>query len=186
MKSKIPPRFAVVEKTAVLLLAVFAAGQPSLLSAKDKTPPVDPNDVTFRLFQLLDDSHGGKLDDFYVLADIYKDKDPANADGELQHVLRVEYDKNRMFGKLNIHVRCMAKLAPEQLKTYTLKQIYDFGADDSEKFVKSEPGELGKAGDMFLRATGDRPPASTPITDDARKEYEFFLTQYILPALQKK
>lgn len=169
---------------AVVLLAVF--GTQRLVNAREKNSQVDPNDVTLRLFQLLDDSHDGKLADFYVLADIYKDKDSSNPDEELQHVLLVDYDKDRNFGKLNLHVRSLTKLAPEQLKTYTPKQIYNFGDEDTEKFVKSDPGQLGRTGDMYLRATADRPPMDTPISDEVRKAYEFYLTQYVIPALQKK
>jgi hypothetical protein len=166
---------------------LLAAGSwQTLLRAKDKSAPVDPNDVTFRLYQLLDDTHEGKLSDYYLLADIYKDKDSKDSSEELQHVLLVDYDKNRGFGKLNLHVRAVGKLAPEQLKTYTVKQIYDFGVDDLEKFVKTEPGQFGKTGDLYLRATADLPVATAPITEDARKSYEFYLTQYLIPSFQKK
>ena len=183
MKKHFPRRVVAIEIPAVLLL-VFLTSQPKSLAAKDKTLPPDPNDVTYRLFQLLDDSHSGKLANLYVIADTYKD--PGNSDGELQHILLVDYDKNRNFGKLNIHVRCLSKLAPEQLKTYTLKQIFDFGVEDTEKFVKTDPGSFGRPGDMFLRATGEMPPSTAPITDDARKQYDFFLTQFLIPALAKK
>jgi hypothetical protein len=164
----------------------MVASLQTLLRAKDKPLPVDPNDPTARLFQLLDDTHDGKLADFYILADVYKDKNSSAPDHELQHVLRVDYDKNRAYGRLNIHIRTLDKLGPEQLKTYTPKQIYDFGDDDSEKFVKTDPGPFGRPGDMYLRDTAERPLADTPITDDARKEYETYITQYIIPALQKK
>ncbi|HEV2352403.1 MAG TPA: hypothetical protein VG028_21415 [Terriglobia bacterium] len=170
----------------IVVFLLATAVLRTLASAKEKPAPVDPNDPTVRLFQLLDETRDGKLSDFYVLADVYKDKTSANPEAEFQHVLSVDYDKNRSFGKLNIHVRTLDKLAPEQLKTYTAKQIYDFGDDDSEKFVKSEPGPLGRQGDMYLRATADRPLNDTPITDDVRKAYEFYITQYIIPALQKK
>ena len=165
------------------LAAVLVMAQPSTLFAKDRSVQVDPSDATYRLYQLLDDSHDGKLADFYVLADVYKD---ANSGEEFQHVLLVDYDKNRSFGKLNLHVRSLAKLAPEQLKIYSPKQIYGFGDEDTEKFVKGDPGQLGRSGDMYLRATADRPPSSVPVTDEARREYETYLTQYVIPALQKK
>src|SRR2546425_8124267 len=71
---------------------VAAGGHP----AKEKQPAIDPNDPTLRLYQLIESSYGGKLDDFYLLADTYKDQ--KNPDQELQHVLRVEFDKNRAFG----------------------------------------------------------------------------------------
>jgi hypothetical protein len=168
----------------VFLLAV--CGAQRRVGAREKTSPVDPNDVTARVFQILDDSHDGKMTDFYLLADIYKDKESSNPDEELQHVLHLDYDKDRNFGKLNLHVRSLTKLAPEQLKTYTPKQIFDFGDEDTEKFVKSDPGQLGRTGDMYLRATADHPLRDTPISDEARKAYDFYLTQYVIPALQKK
>ncbi|HLY59322.1 MAG TPA: hypothetical protein VKV95_01005 [Terriglobia bacterium] len=170
----------------IIVFSLALAGLRTLAGAKDRSQSVDPNDVTSRLFQLLDDTHNGKLSDFCILADLYKDKTSSNPDAELQHVLRVDYDKDRSFGKLTIHVRTMDKLAPEQLKTYSPKQIYDFGDDDSEKFVKSEAGPLGRPGDMYLRATADHPVADTPVTDEARRAYETYVTQYIIPALQKK
>ncbi|MHB8654399.1 MAG: hypothetical protein ACYDA9_11010 [Terriglobia bacterium] len=182
-KTKSPSR-VLVTGIAVFLLGV--CGPQRLVQAREKNSPVDPNDVTSRLFQLLDDSHDGKLTDFYVLADLYKDKNSSKPGEELQHVLLVDYDKDRNFGKLNLHVRTLDKLDPEQLKTYTPKQVYDFGDDDTEKFVKSDPGPLGRTGDMYLRATVNHPLRDTPITDEARKAYDFYLTQYVIPALQKK
>lgn len=182
-KTKSPSR-VLATGIVVFLLAVCCAQR--LLSAREKNSPADPNDVTARLFQLLDDSHDGKLTDFYLLADLYKDKDSTNPDEELQHVLHLDYDKDRNFGKLSLHVRSMTKLAPEQLKTYSPKQIFDFGDEDTEKFVKSDPGQFGRTGDMYLRATADRPLRDTPISDEARKAYDFYLTQYVIPALQKK
>ncbi len=152
--------------------------------AREKNRSSDPNDPTARLFELLDNSYEGKLPDFYVLADTLKNAN--SPDEELQHVLRLQYDKNRAFGRLTLHVRTLKKMEPEQLKTYTAKQIYEFGEEDSEKFAKSDAGPLGKTGDMYLRANGDRPLARAPITDEARKTYEQFLTQYLIPALQKK
>ena len=174
--------------TGIVLGVLAVSGTQRLASARERNSQFDPNDVTARLFQLLDDSHDGKLADFYVLADLYKDKDKDSStpNEELQHVLRVDYDKERNFGKLSLHVRTLTKLAPDQLKTYTPKQIYDFGDEDTEKFVKSDAGELGRRGDMYLRATANRPPADTPISDEVRKAYEFYLTQYVIPALQKK
>lgn len=180
---KFPSRL-LITGLALFLAAIF--GPERLIQAREKNSPVDPNDVTSRLFQLLDDSHDGRLTDFYVLADLYKDKNSSKPDEELQHVLLVDYDKDRNFGKLNLHVRTLNKLDPDQLKTYTPKQIYDFGDDDTEKFVKSDPGPLGRTGDMYLRATANHPLRDTPITDEARKAYDFYLTQYVIPALQKK
>jgi hypothetical protein len=166
---------------AMLLLA-GVSGSGAL--AKEKTVPVDANDVTFRLFQLLDTAYAGKLTDFYVIADVYKD--PHNPSEELQHVLRADYDKNRGFAKLSLYVRSVGKIAPEQMKAYTPKDFYEFGLADQEKFMKTEPGPLGRPGDTYLRAEGDRPLATAPITDEVRKTYEFFLVQHLLPALQKK
>lgn len=169
-----------------LAASLLAVSSGDALPAKDKTQPIDPNDLTARLYQLLDDTHNGKLTDFFVLADIYKDKDSKDPTQEFQHILLVDYDKNRNFGKLNMHVRSVGKLDPDQLKTYTLKQIYDFGVDDLEKFVKTEPGQFGRTGDLYLHSTSDLPIATAPITEDTRKAYELYVSQYILPALQKK
>jgi hypothetical protein len=157
-----------------------SAGNPA---AKEKTPPVGPDDPTYRLFQVLDTSHGGKLADFYLLADTYKD---AKTDQEFQHVLRVEYDKSKGFGKLKVYVRSVAKLTPDQLKSYTTQQIYEFGETDSEKFTKTEPGSFGRMGDLYFHAEGNMPLATAPVTDEVRKSYDSFLTQYLLPALEKK
>jgi hypothetical protein len=153
------------------------------LDAKQKSDPVDPNDPTIRLFQLLDGSYGGKLD-FYTLADVYPD--PKNSGQESQRIVRLEYDKNRSFGRLKVSVRNVAKLQPEQMKTYSPKMIYEFGVEDTERFVKTEPGPLGRTGDLYLRSNEDRPVATTPITDDARKSYQRLVVDYLLPALQKK
>jgi hypothetical protein len=83
-------------------------------------------------------------------------------------------------------VRNVAKLQPEQMKTYSPKMIYEFGVEDTERFVKTEPGPLGRTGDLYLRSNEDRPVATTPITDDARKSYQRLVVDYLLPALQKK
>ncbi len=171
--------------TALLATLAVIGGTPgSELYGKQKAEAVDPNDPTLRLFQVLDTSHGGKLEDFYVLADIYPD--PKNPGQEMQRVLRVDYDKSRLFGRLKISVRSVAKLQPEQLKTYSAKMVYEFGVEDTEKFVKTEPGPLGKSGDLYLRSTDDRPPSTTAINDDARNTYQRLVADYLLPALQKK
>jgi hypothetical protein len=161
-----------------------AGGVAAPLLAKEKTPPVDPNDPTLRLFQALDNNRGGKLTDFYLIADVYKD--PAGGSEEFQHILKAEYDKNRLFGKLQICVRSVGKILPDQMKTYTAKEFYDFGLMDQAKYMKSEPGEFGRGGDMYLRAVEDRPLASAPVTDEVRKSYELFVTQHLLPAIEKK
>jgi len=129
---------------AILFVAGLAGIAAPILAAKDKTPPVDPNDATLRLYQLLDNSRGGKLTGFFVVADVYKD--PSSPDEELQHVLRIEYDKDRGFAKLNLYVRSVGKIGPEQMKMYTPKELYDFGISDQEKFMKTEPGSFGRAG----------------------------------------
>ena len=43
-------------------------------------------------------------------------------------------------------------MTPQQLETYTAKQIYDFGETDLEKYVKTNAGEFGTAGDVYLHA----------------------------------
>jgi hypothetical protein len=169
---------------AILFLAGLSGIAAPILAAKDKTPPVDSNDATLRLYQLLDNSRGGKLSGFFVVADVYKD--PSSPDEELQHVLRAEYDKDRGFAKLNLYVRSVGKIGPEQMKMYTPKELYDFGNSDQEKFMKTDPGQFGRSGDNYMRAQGDGPLASAPITDDVRKAYDFFVSQHLLPALQKK
>lgn len=165
---------------ASLLSGAIPAAQ---LHAKQKDA-VDANDPTVRLFQLLDGSYGGKLGDFYLLADIYPD--PKNPGQEFQRVLRVEYDKNRAFGKLKVYVRSVAKMQPDQLKTFTPKMVYEFGVEDAEKFVKTEAGPLGRMGDLYLRSTEEHPLATAPVTDEERKTYQRLVTDHVLPALQKK
>ncbi len=184
MRREFPARSVTAAVLVTLLAMSFTWDRASHLDAKEKTQAVGPEDATYRLFQVLDTSRAGKLSDFYVIADIYKDS--KNNDEEFQHVLRAEYDKNRGFGKFNLYVRSVGKIAPEQLQTYSPKQIYEFGAADAEKFVKTGPGPFGRQGDIYLRAVEDRPLASSPITEQVRKTYEFFLTQYLLPAVQKK
>lgn len=173
--------------TLISLLAVCLAGVslPALV-AKDnnKAPAVDPNDPTVRLFQTADNSKGGKLADFYLLADVYKD--PALPSEEAQHILKVDYDKAKLFAKLQIVVRSVGKIQPDQMKAYTAKEFFEFGLADQAKYMKTEPGPFGKPGDMYLVSTADRPLASAAITDEVRTRYEVFVTQYLLPALDKK
>ena len=168
--------------TALLLIAPWA--DTTNLYAKRKTGAVNPNDSTLRLFQLLDSSYGGKLADYYLLGDIYKD--PQNPSEELQRVLRVDYDKKSAFGKLKIYVRSVGKLQPDQLKAYTPKMVFEFGVADAEKFIKTDPGPLGNADDLYLRSTDDRPLASSPVTEDVEKAYDHLVADVLLPALQKK
>jgi hypothetical protein len=161
------------------LLAFCAA---PLALARQKTEYVSGG-ATRQLYQLLDDSYGGKLSDFYVLADQYTDA--KNPDSRLQHVLSVAYDKNLYFGRLVIEVRSIAKPTLDQLKTYTPKQMFNFGESDSQKFEKITPGPLGTEGDLYLSAQDDDPLTSSPVTDEVREEYDHYIARYILPALQK-
>jgi hypothetical protein len=172
------------------LIAAYCAllatvGLPGLHFAKEKkTQTVSPDDLTLRLFQLLDSSYGGKLSEFYVVGDIFKD--PKNPDRELQQILKAEYDKGSNFMKLRIYVRRVDKLTPDQLKDYTPKQVYEFGDSDVEKFTKTEPGPFGRTGDLYFQAVDDGALATAPITDEVRKEYETYVGQWLLPALEKK
>ncbi len=172
----------------IAFLAVCLATTSSLcLLAKEKDPParaVDPNDPTLRLFQTVDTKYGGKLVDFYVVADVYKD--PQTPNEEYQHIVKAEYDKAHVFGKLQLYLRSVGKIHPDQMKTYTAKDFYEFGLTDLEKYMKSEPGPFGQSGDVYLKSAPDRPLASAPVTDEIRKKYELLVTQYLLPALDKK
>jgi len=164
---------------AIVMLVIVGAAGAGVGRAKDKA--IDPNDPTARLYSLLDTTRDGKLVDFFALADVYSDQGK-----EFQRVLRAEYDKSHAFGKLRIYVRSVAKMAPEQLQSYTAKQVFDFGETDLEKFVKTDPGEFGKQGDIYLRGDAENPLATVPITDATRKSYETLVAQYLLPALEKK
>jgi hypothetical protein len=175
------------EKRSVLMLAtiiLLAVAVPSVWARKKKTLSGNPDDPTYKVYQILDDSYGGKLTDYYLLADLYADpKDPSN---QLQHVIQVDYDKNRFFGRFQISVRSVGKLTQDQLTTYNVKQIYDFGDSDEAKFEKINPGPLGETGDLYLKAPANGPLAPAPVTDQASEEYDMLITKYILPALQKK
>ncbi len=168
----------------VAAIVLLAAAAPSGWAKKKKPRSANPDDPTNKVYQILDDSYGGKLADYYLLADLYTD--PKNPSNQLQHVIRVDYDKSRFFGRFRIYVRSVGKLTPAQLKTYNLKQIYDFGESDEAEFEKINPGPLGETGDLYLKATANGPLASAPVTDQARQEYDMLITQYLLPALQKK
>lgn len=161
-----------------------AVGLPAFHLAKEKPPAVSPDDLTLRLFQVLDSSYGGRLSEFYVIGDVYKD--PKTPDKELQHIFKAEYEKDRAFGRFRLYVRSVDKLTPGQLKDYTPKQIYEFGDMDVEKFTKTDPGPFGKTGDLYFQASVNGPLATAPITDEARKEYETYVRQSVLPALEKK
>jgi hypothetical protein len=183
MKTK--PRVVPITTGALLVLLVFAGGNAARLRAKEKTPAVSPDDPTLRLYNLLDSKFGGKLENTYLLADVFTN--PKNPEQVEQHVLRVEYDKNNAFGKLRIYVRAVDKLSPAQLKTYTPKEIYEFAETDSEKFTKTDPGSFGRPGDVYFRpAEPGGPLATVPITDEVQARYDRYLTQFVLPALEKK
>ncbi len=171
---------------ATLLAILAALGLGSVvLQARNKSKEVYlPPGPTPQLFELLNKSHNGKLTDFCVLADTFQD--PHDPQQELTHVLSVDYDQSRVFGKLTIHVRTVDKMEPAQLKTYTPAEIFKFGQYDSEKFVKTGDGGFGQPGDMYLRASGQMPLATAPITDKVRQEYDTLVSQYLIPALQKK
>lgn len=165
------------------VIVCFQGSSP--LQAREKHKSQDnPNDPTARLFQILDNSYGGKLTNFYLLADVYAD--PENPDKEYQRVLLVDYDKSRFFGRFRIFVRSVGKLTPTQLQSYTPQQVYDFGETDSAKFEKINPGPLGGNGDLYLQASDNGPLQTAPITDKVRQEYDSLLTKYILPAVEKK
>ena len=99
---------------AALALLLLGGGPARRLDAKDKGTQVNPNDPTYRLYSLADAKFNGKLEDFCVLADLVND--PKNPGQHQQHVISLEYNKDRGFGKLSIHVRTVAELTPEQLK----------------------------------------------------------------------
>ncbi len=169
-------------RNAVLLAALLSLSA-GVGWGKDKSKaPVDANDPTSRLFQLLDSQYDGKLKDFYVLADVYKGAEGA----DLQHVLRVNYDKDKYFGKLEIYVRSIQKPDEAQLKGYTLKALFEFGEYDLQKFIKTQAGPLGGTGDLYLEAKPGFALAAAPIDEDARKAYDTYVNQFVIPALQKK
>ena len=175
------PSFSLIAAFWTLLATV---GLPGLHLAKEKTQAVSPDDLTLRLFQLLDNSYSGKLSELYVIGDVYND--PKIPDKELQHVFKAEYEKGRAFGRFRLWVRSVDKLTAGQLKDYTPEQIYEFGESDVEKFTKTDPGPFGKTGDLYFQASATGPLATAPITDEARKEYETYVGQWLLPALEKK
>jgi hypothetical protein len=182
---RISARTLVIIAGAVFALLVLGGGDHGRLGAKERAPQASSNDPTVRLYSLLDAQFNGKLDDFVLLADVVDD--PKNPGQTQQHVLRVEYGKDRVFGKLNIHVRTVAQLTPEQLKTYTPKQIYDFAETDTAKFTKTDPGPFGKPGDVYFEPASDGGAmGSVPSTPEVQSQYERFVTQYLLPALEKK
>ena len=134
---------------------LFTTCLSSLALSKEKTQVVGPDDLTFRLYQLLDKSYGGKLAEFYVMGDIYKN--PKAADQELQHVFRAEYDKDRAFGRFRLHVRSVDKLTAEQLKNYTAKQIYEFGEIGRREIHQDRPRILRQGWGPLLPSFGEWP-----------------------------
>ena len=177
-------RILVIICSAVLTLLIFG-GSAERMGAKEKTSPTNPNDPTFRLFSLLDSKYNGKVDDFCVLADLIND--PKNPGQQLQRVIRIEYNKDKVFGKLSLHLRTVAQLTPEQLKAYSPKQTYDFAETDTAKFTKSDAGSFGRQGDVYFEASSDGGPLTTAtVTSEVQSQYELFVTQYLLPALEKK
>lgn len=163
------------------LLAVLGVALVSPAALDGSSRKVDENDTTYKLFQLLDSQHSGKLDDIYVLADLYTD----SSGEQNRHVLRIDYDKNRPFGRLAIYLRSVGKMTAEQLAAYTPEQIYGFGETDLAKFVKTEPGPYGQKGDLYLESSDDQPLHTVAVTDAARKSYDTYVGQYVIPALQK-
>src|SRR4051812_23026779 len=91
-----------LSRFASAIIVLLVLGNGSYVCAKHKEEG-GQNGPTARLFEYLDSEHGGKLDNFYLLADLFKDA--SKPEDQLRHVLRVDYDKNRGFGKLNIYVR---------------------------------------------------------------------------------
>jgi hypothetical protein len=178
-------RTIVIIGGTVLTLLVLGSDNAGRLGAKEKSSQVGPNDPTVRLYNLLDSKYNGKLDDIFLLSDVFND--PKNPGQAQQHVLRIDYSKDRAFGKLNIHVRTVAQLTPEQLKAYSPKQIYDFADSDSAKFTKTDPGPFGKPGDVYFEPSSDGGAMGTvPVTPEVQAQYERFVTQYLLPILEKK
>ncbi len=176
-------RLFVITMSTVFTLLLFSGGV-GRLGAKEKSSQVSSDDPTLRLYNLLDSKYNGKLDDFYLLADVVND--PKNPGQPQQHVLRVEYSKDRAFGKLRIYMRTVAQVTPEQLKAYTPKQIYEFAENDSAKFTKTDPGSFGKVGDVYFEPVADGALGTVPISSEVQTQYDHLVTQYLIPALEKK
>jgi hypothetical protein len=152
---------------------------------KEKSGSVSPNDPTARLFEFLNNSDGGKLNDFCVLADVYSD--PSDPSQQYQRVLKVDYNKNLYFGRFVIHARSVSKLTQQQLVIYTPKQVYDFGGRDGQVFDKISAGPFGsETGDLYLTPAPNGPLRSSDIDDSVTQEYKMLVGQYILPAVQKQ
>ena len=167
---------------AVVLSLLVTAGFATVAAGKNvPKAAVDPNDVTVRLFHSLDDSFAGKFDD-YVLADLYTD---ASTGQEYRHILHIDYDKSRTFGRLNIYIRSVAKMTPEQHAIYTPKEIFDFAQSDLEKFIKTDPGPYGGTGDLYFHSLDGGPLVHAAINNEMEKRYADIVTQFVIPALEK-
>ena len=178
-------RMLAVFAGAVAVLSLLGSGAGRLdAKEKEKGPQVSPDDPTLRLYNLLDSKYDGKLDSFYLLGDVFTD--PKNPGQPQQHILLVEYSKDRAFGKLRIYVRTVAQLTPAQLKTYTAKEDYGFAENDSAKFTKTDPGPFGKVGDVYIETTPEGAMGTATVTPEVQAEYDRFVSQYIIPALEKK
>ena len=177
-------RMLYISVTAIFAVLLWS-GSTGRTVAKEKSSQISLDDATLRLYSLLDSKYNGKLDELYLLADVVND--PKNPNQPQQHVLRIDYGKDRAFGKLNIHVRTVGQVTPDQLKAYTPKQIYEFAESDSEKFTKTDPGTFGRPGDVYFALTSDGGALGAGnITPEVQSEYDRFLSQYIIPALEKK
>lgn len=170
--------------SGIALMILVLGGSAASLGAKEKTPQVGPNDPTVRLYNLLDSKYNGTLEDYCLLAGLIDD--PKNPGQKQQNVLRIEYRKDRAFGKLRIYVRSVAQLSPAQLKTYTPKQIYDFAETDSSKFTKTDPGPFGRPGDVYFELAPDGGAlAAVNVTPQVQAHYEHLVTEFLLPSLEK-
>lgn len=162
-------------------LCVVAGTTLAALPGARAREKFEPDPATIQLFQILNSSFGGKVDHFCLLADMYTD----SSGQQYRRVLRLDYDKSRVFGRLNLYVRSVGKMTPDQLATYTPAQIYDFGESDQAKYVKTDTLTFGASGDLYLETQDDAPLHSAAITDEVRKRYSDLITQYVIPALQK-
>jgi hypothetical protein len=177
---------------AVTVLAILLGCAASSLYAvprkkkKEKNGAVSANDLTARLFDIFNSSLGGKLNDRYVLADIYSD--PSNPSQQYQRVLKVDYNKDLYFGRFVIHARSVGKMSAQQLAIYSPEQVYNFGGRDGQVFDKINPGPFGsETGDLYLAPPPSGGPLRTvPIDDSVTQEYQMLVSQYILPAVQKQ
>jgi hypothetical protein len=184
-------RYPTKSVLAGLVVAILLGCSPPALHAlprrkkKEKHGQISPNDPTARLFEILNDSFGGKLSNFCVLADVYSD--PSNPSQQYQRILSVDYNKDLYFGRFVIHARSVSKMTSEQLAIYTPAQIYKFGGRDGQVFDKINPGSFGaETGDLYLTPPPNGGPLRPePINDDVAQEYNMLVSQYVLPAVQK-